>query len=263
MLWLILCHLGLIMNNHLPPNKNLAAKQQQLLLQIQQSHRLVLKQLYSSLYVVMMVLIVSLALYFLVFEDLWAIDIIIFFLNTSLFGLVALNNIRILWPFWKKIDQRFKLIKEKTLLLTESPVLHEGISSYVNVIESMIQESVIKSKIMSEEPSDTLFRHIEIRLNRRWGIQIIIGIFIVLINHLVIILLFQPQSGGTIFWLYIMYAGILLTYAVMVFQARQVNLMFQRWVTVFHQLDEWGESLELMPVVHDVDESIFNDEASA
>ena len=248
------------MKKYLPSDKDLATKQQQLLSQIQKSHRLVVNQLYSSLYVVIMVLFISLALYFLVFEELWAIDILIFFLNTSLFALVALYNIRTLWPFWKKIDQRFKLITEKALLLNEVPILHEGLSSYVSTIESMIQQSVMKSTTLRDAPPDTLSHFFETRWNRRWIIQIGVGIGIVLINHLVIVLLFQPTGGGAIFWLYMMYTGILLTYATMLVRARQVKQMFQRWVAVFQQLDDWGESLERMPVIHDVDESIFEDE---
>jgi hypothetical protein len=250
------------MKNRPSTDNNLAETQRQLLLQIQKSHRLVVKQLYSSFYVVIMVLVVSLAFYFFVFDELWTIDLIIFLLNTSLFALVALNNIRTLWPFWKKIDQRFKFIKEKTLLLTESSILLEGISSYVNTIQSTIQQSVLKSKVFPEEPPDTLAQHIKTRLNRSWFIQIVIGIIFVLINHLVIVFLFQPQ-GGAFFWLYIMYGGIILTYGAMVVQARQVKLMFQRWLTVFSQLDQWAESLELMPIVHDVDELIFDDEELA
>ncbi|MFX1507706.1 MAG: hypothetical protein ACFFDC_16590 [Promethearchaeota archaeon] len=250
------------MKNHPSTDDNLAEKQQQLLLQIQKSHRLVVKELYSNLYVVIMVLVGSLTFYFLVFDELWTIDLIIFLLNTSLFALVALNNIRMLWPFWKKIDQHFAGIKEKTLLLTEPSILHEGISSYVNTIQSTIQQSVIKSKVFPEEPPDTLAQHIKTRFNRSWFIQIVIGIIIVLINHLVMVFLFQPQ-GGAIFWLYVMYSGILLTYGVMVVRDRQVKLMFQRWLTVFSQLDQWAESLELMPIVHDVDELPFDDEESA
>lgn len=236
-------------------NKNsLAEKQQEILVQIQKSRRLVQNQLYSSLYVIFMFLVVIIVFYFFVFEEIWAIDVIIFSLNTSIFALVALNNFRTLWPFWKKIDQYFKQIKKKAIL-TDSTIIHEGISSCVNQIQSVIFTSLVDD-VIKGEPSKKFTKQISTRLNRSWIVQIVMGIIIVIINHLVIVILYQPQIGS-FFWLYIMYIGILLTYGAMVVLNKKVKSMFRRWLEIFLELEEWGESLELLPINHEID--LIND----
>jgi hypothetical protein len=174
-------------------------------------------------------------------------EIIFITLNTSVLVVVALNNIRIIWPHWKDLDARLKEIKEKSSVTGARG--YDGITNYVNKMHSILynpMERVLGSPLEHSQKSPRFF------FSKGWPIQVIIGIAILLINLVILFLFVDPQTFDTLFWLAIAYMGVLMSYGGMLFHGKRVRDVFLKWSEIFEELDQWASNIELMSV----DESI-------
>jgi hypothetical protein len=233
-------------------------KQQSVLLQLQKTNRLVLRQLFSSFYVVVTFIIITVIFFLFLGDSIWTIEIIVVILNTFILVLVALNSTRKYWPFWREIDERLRRIKAKSTA-SDSQNIQDGITSYVNNLQSMLYHSVGIVERSLEEPSERLEKEVDNHLYRSWVIHIVIGSMIVVINHLVIVILFNPQINALL-WLYVTYGGVILCYVGMIIQEMKTRKIFKSWTKVFTELDSWAEKLELMPITRDIDQFNINGE---
>ncbi|WP_455463586.1 hypothetical protein [Candidatus Hodarchaeum mangrovi] len=230
------------MRNQKSERNGLSEKQNELIQTLQKGHKLINKQLFSSLYVIIMYLL-FLSTFFLIGEQFESFDIFFISFNTFILVLVALNNIRILFPFWRELDSRFKLIGMKPA--QEHLGIYEGITSYISQIHSMLYYP-LKDSSVSITP--------RLYLSKGWIIQLIIGIIILIINHIIFVIFIDPQTFDTLFWLLISYIGVFLTYGAMVWHGLKARENFQQWIRTFEELRFWAESLESLPFI-DVEET--------
>jgi hypothetical protein len=227
------------MRNQKNDRNEIFEKQSELILQLQKGHKLINKQLFSSFYVIVTYILLF-SMFFLIGFQFESFDIIFIAFNTFILVLVALNNIRILFPLWRVLDERFKLIKEKSIL--DQQGIYEGITSYINQIHSMVFYPFKKSS--ESEPITPRFY-----LSKGWLIHLIIGILIFLTNILFAVILIDPQTIDTLFWLSISYIGVFLTYGVMVWYGLKAKNNFQQWIKAFKELDFWAENLVALPSI--------------
>jgi hypothetical protein len=232
-------YLVILMRNQINNRDGLSETQDELIHQLQKGHNLINKQLFSSLYVIV-VYILFVSMFFLIGGQFESFDIFFLALNTFILVLVALNNIRIIFPLWKDLDSQFKLILNKSTV--NQGGIYDGITSYVSQMHSILFYPL-------KDSSKTAPIAPRLYLTKGWLIQLIIGILILLINHLFVISLIDPRAGDILFWLSISYLGVFLTYGAMVFHGLRVKNNFQQWIRAFEELILWAENLESLPSI--------------